>query len=208
MNFNKDKLAIRSPENKNINFNIDANILLNPFNLDGKLNIKNKKIEDIIDKFILKLLLYDENYLGNINGDLKIEFNNLNNKLIKNGEIKLNINEKKIIFEKVNFDLDKIGEINSNISFIEHQGEIKFFSKNHLIIKDHIEFAKVFQIGSRRIKNLKNIYFSLEKSIGETDFIISDVKTNNLETKNNKPNEVYLVKNIQNLRAFIRKVVD
>ena len=208
LNFNKDKLAIRSPENKNINFNIDANILLNPFNLDGKLNIKNKKIEDIIDKFILKLLLYDENYLGNINGDLKIEFNNLNNKLIKNGEIKLNINEKKIIFEKVNFDLDKIGEINSNISFIEHQGEIKFFSKNHLIIKDHIEFAKVFQIGSRRIKNLKNIYFSLEKSIGETDFIISDVKTNNLETKNNKPNEVYLVKNIQNLRAFIRKVVD
>ncbi len=208
LNFSKDKLAIRSPENKNINFNIDANILLNPFNFDGKLKIKNKKVENIIDKLILRILLYDENYLGNINGDLKIEFNNLNNKLIKNGQIKLNINEKKIIFEKIIFDLNNIGQINSNLSFIEHQGEVKFFSKNHLIIKDHIEFAKVFQIGSKKIKNIKNIHFNLEKSIGETDFIISDVKINDLEIKNNKSNDFYLIKNIQNLRAFIRKVFD
>ena len=116
--------------------------------------------------------------------------------------------KKKIIFEKIIFDLNNIGQINSNLSFIEHQGEVKFFSKNHLIIKDHIEFAKVFQIGSKKIKNIKNIHFNLEKSIGETDFIISDVKINDLEIKNNKSNDFYLIKNIQNLRAFIRKVFD
>ena len=36
---------------------------------------------------------------------------------------------KKIIFEKIIFDLNNIGQINSNLSFIEHQGEVKFFQK-------------------------------------------------------------------------------
>ena len=208
VNFINDKIKITSPKNKNINFNIDANILLNPFNFHAKLKINNKKVENIIDNFIFRLLSYDENYLGNINGDLIIEFNNLNNKLIKNGLIEANISEKKILLRKINFELDKIGEINSDISFIKNRGETKFFSKNHLIIKNHIEFAKVFQIGSKKTKNMKNMYFNLEKSIGETDFIISDVRINNPGKKNNKSDEFYLVKNIQNLRSIIRNFIN
>ena len=191
-----------------INFNIDANILLNPFNFDAKLKVNNKKVENIIDNLILNLLSYDENYLGNINGDLIIEFNNLNNKLIKNGIIQLNISEKKIFLRKVNFEVDKIGEINSNISFVTDQGQTKFFSKNHLIVNNHIEFAKAFQIGSKNTKKIKNMYFNLEKSIGETDFIISDIRVNNPEKKNNKSDKFYLVKNIQNLRSLIRNFID
>ncbi len=208
LNFKDNKLKIRSPESKNINFNIDANILLNPFNFDAKLKVNNKKVENIIDNLILNLLSYDENYLGNINGDLIIEFNNLNNKLIKNGIIQLNISEKKIFLRKVNFELDKIGEINSNISFVTDQGQTKFFSKNHLIVNNHIEFAKAFQIGSKNTKKIKNMYFNLEKSIGETDFIISDIRVNNPEKKNNKSDKFYLVKNIQNLRSLIRNFID
>ncbi len=208
LNFINDKIKITSPKDKNINFNVDANILLNPFNFDAKLKVNNKKVENIIDNFILRLLSYDENYLGNINGDLIIEFNNLNNKLIKNGLIEADISEKKILFKKVSFELDKIGEINSDISFNNNQGETKFFSKNHLTIKDHIEFAKVFQIGSKKTKNIKNMYFNLEKSVGETDFIISNVRINNPEKKNNKSDDFYLVKNIQNLRSFIRNFID
>ena len=208
LDFKNNKLKIKSPLNKNINFNISADILFEPFYFEGVLNIKNKKVENIIDNFILKILSYDENYLGNINGDLKIKFNDLNNKLIKNGEIDININEKKIIMKKINFELDKIGEINSRINFITNQGQTKFFSKNHLIIKDHIEFAKVFQIGSKNTKNIKNIYFNLEKSIGETDFMVSNVRINNPEKKNNKSEEIYLVKNIQNLRSFIRNFIN
>ena len=101
---------------------------------------------------------------------LKIKFDELNNKLIKNGEIDFNINEKKINFKKANFNLDKIGYINSNISFIEDKGDIKFISKNQLNIENHIEFAKIFQIGSKKIKNIKKIYFDLEKKYWRNRF--------------------------------------
>ena len=208
LNFSNNELKIASPINTNINFNVDAKILFDPFYFDGSLKIKNKKVENIIDNLILKILLYDENTLGNINGNLKIEFIDLKNKLIKNGEIELVINQKVIILKKANFNLDKIGNINTTISFSEHQGEIKFFSKNHLVIRNHIEFAKAFQVGSKKVKNIKDIYFNLEKSIGTSDFIISDIKVNDIKNKSKKSNEIYLVKNIQNLRAFIREVID
>ena len=74
-------------------------------------------------------------------------------------------------------------------------------------LKNHIEFAKVFQIGSNKVKNIKHIYFDLEKNVGDNQIVINNVKINN---KNNisKSDQKYIVKNIQNLRASIRKVID
>ena len=40
------------------------------------------------------------------------------------------------------------------------------------------------------------MYFNLEKSIGETDFIISDIRVNNPEKKNNKSDKIE-IKNTQ-----------
>ena len=94
--------------------------------------------------------MYDENYLNNVNGELKIKFKDLNNKLIK-AEIDLIVNDKKINLI-ARFDLDKIGYIKTELSFSEIQGELKFIAKNRLIIENHIEFAKIFQISSKKIK--------------------------------------------------------
>ena len=206
INFYDDKIYISSPNKKNTNFNIDSVIQLKPFYSDIELTIKKKKVENIIDNILLNLLAYDKNFLGNINGNLKIKFRDLDNRLIKNGQINFFVNEKVINLEKANFKLDKIGEINTKISFIEKQDEKIFLSKNHLKIKNHIEFAKTFQIGSKKIKNIKDIFFDLEKNIGENDFIISNVTISNL--KNEKSEEKFVVKNIQNLRAIVRKLID
>ncbi len=207
INFYDDKIYISSPNKKNTNFNIDSVIQLKPFYSDIELTIKKKKVENIIDNILLNLLAYDKNFLGNINGNLKIKFRDLDNRLIKNGQIDFFVNEKVINLEKANFKLDKIGEINTKISFIEKQDEKIFLSKNHLKIKNHIEFAKTFQIGSKKIKNIKDIFFDLEKNIGENDFIISNVIISNLK-KNEKSEEKFVVKNIQNLRAIVRKLID
>ena len=206
INFYDDKIYISSPNKKNTNFNIDSVIQLKPFYSDIELTIKKKKVENIIDNILLNLLAYNKNFLGNINGNLKIKFRDLDNRLIKNGQINFFVNEKVINLEKANFKLDKIGEINTKISFIEKQDEKIFLSKNHLKIKNHIEFAKTFQIGSKKIKNIKDIFFDLEKNIGENDFIISNVTISNL--KNEKSEEKFVVKNIQNLRAIVRKLID
>ena len=114
---------------------------------------------------------------------------------------------KKINFKKINFDLDKIGNLVSQFDIVENQGSIKFYSKNQLNIKNHIEFAKRFQVSSKKVKKIQQINFNIEREIGKSDFILKNVKVNNINEKN-KFNEIFFVKNIQNLRAHIRKIVD
>ncbi len=189
------------------NFNLDSKIQLNPFYFEGELEIKNKKVESIIDNFLLKLLSNDENYIGNINGILKIKFDNLKNKLIKRGNLDILISEKNIKLTAAKINLENIGYINTKVSFLEDNGDIKFISNNHLNINNYIEFAKAFQIASNRAKKIKQIHFDLEKNIGETDFIIKNVRINN-ENDNEKLSKIYLVKNIQNLRSYIRRFID
>jgi len=196
-----------SSDKKNINFITKSIIKLNPFYFDGSLLIKNKKIEHIIDHVLVKLLLYNEDLLGNLNGNFVLKFQDINNKLLKDGEISLSINERKINFKEINFDLDKIGDVVSQIDIIDSQGSIKFYSKNKLNIKNHIEFAKKFQVSSKKVKKIKQINFDIEREIGKSDFILKNVKVNNIDEPN-KYNEIFFVKNIQNLRAHIRKIVD
>ena len=205
--FQNGIIDISSPNKNKTNFNIKSRIQLNPFYFNGSLIIKNKKIDNLIDNILFNLMAYNEDYLGNFNGELNIKFEELNNKLIKKGEINFNIIEKKTDLENARFVLDKIGFIKSNLSFEADNGFIKFISKNELNIENYIEFAKVFQISTKKIKNINKIYFDLERNIGQKDFILSNIKINNIENTE-KSNEVFLVKNIQNLRSHIRKVID
>ena len=54
---------------------------------------------------------------------------------------------------------------------------------------------------------IKQIHFDLEKNIGVSDFVIKNVKINNIEN-NSIFSEIFLIKNIHNLRSHIRKVID
>ena len=205
--FSNNKIKIISPNEKNTNFKVFSNIQLDPFYFNGSITIKNKKVEKIINIILLNLLEYEENYLGNISGIFKIKFSDLNNKLIQNGEIDIEINEKNISFNNSVFYLNKIGTLQTNIKFIDREGETVFYSENELNIENHIEFAKIFQIGSKEVKNIKKIFFDLQKNVGETDFVISNIRIN---SSNNfkKPNQEFIVKNIQNLRANFREVIN
>ena len=207
LEYRNSKITVFSPNKEKNNFNVNSQINLNPFYFEGELEIKNKKLENIIDIFLLNLLLYDKSYFGNLNGLLKIKFNQLKNKLINEGELSFLISEKILKINRTKFNLDKIGYINSNISFVENNGDMKFLSENQLHIENHIEFAKVFQVSSKKVKNIKIIYFDIEKAFGDSDFTISNVKIN--DSKNlEKSDDIFIVTNIQNLRSHIRKVID
>ena len=65
----------------------------------------------------------------------------------------------------------------------------------------------MFQIASNKVKNIDQISFQLEKNIDEKDFTISNVIINNVKN-NEKIKQIFIVKNIQNLRSNIRKVLD
>ena len=126
---------------------------------------------------------------------------------LKSGEISLNIKEKKINLKESRFNLGKIGTLKTKIKFIENEGEIIFFSNNMLDIINHIEFAKIFQIGSNKAKNINRIYFDLKKNIGDNKITISNVRINSSDNKVDADN-FFIIKNIQNLRASIRKIID
>ncbi len=205
--YKNHNLIISSPKTKNINYNIDGNLKLKPFNFEASLKIKNKKINNIIDNLLVNLIFYDESYLGNLSGNLKIIFDDLDNKIINSGEIKFNIDEKKINLINSRFNLNKIGNMETKMRFSENQGDIKFISNNVLFIKDYIEFAKLFQIATNKVKDIKKIYFDIERNIGDRDLTISNIKINNLNSVNNM-NTKFVIKNIQNLRASFRQVID
>ena len=200
-------INITSPKIDETNFNINSNINLNPFYLNGELAIKNKKVDNIIDNILINLFLYDENFIGNFNGIFKIKFKDLKNKIIKNGEIDFIIDEKKIAAKNAYINLDKIGKMKTEIQYISDQGDIKFLSKNNLFIENHIEFAKIFQVSSKKIKKIKNLYFELEKNVDETNFLISNIKINDLEKKELQK-QIFEIKNIQNLRSHIRQIIN
>ena len=207
LEYRNSKITVFSPNKEKNNFNVNSQINLNPFYFEGELQIKNKKLENVIDIFLLNLLLYDKSYFGNLNGLLKIKFNQLKNKLINEGELSFLISEKSLKLNRTKFNLDKIGYINSNISFLENNGDMKFLSENQLHIENHIEFAKVFQVSSKKVKNIKIIYFDIEKAFGDTDFTISNIKINDSKNVENS-DDIFIVTNIQNLRSHIRKVID
>ena len=204
----KDNIVkfISPKQKKNLNFIFEGKVQLKPFYFDGKLLIKDKKIDLIIDNFLSKLYLYDEKFVGNLNGILKIKFDELDNKLLKNGEINLVINEKKIIFNEANFNLDKIGSIKTDMKFTEHNGTTRFISKNKLNVKNHIEFAKTFQVGSKKAKDIEEIYFDLEKDLGSSDYLLKNVKISGSGNFTNSDG-IFVIKNIQNLRSYIRKII-
>ena len=205
----KDNIVkfISPKQKKNLNFIFEGSAQLKPFYFDGKLLIKDKKIDLIIDNLLSKLYLYDEKFVGNFNGILKIRFDKLDNKLLQNGEINLVINEKKIIFNEANFNLDKIGSIKTDIKFTKHNGTTRFISKNKLNVKNHIEFAKTFQVGSKKAKDIQEIYFDLEKDLGSSDYLLKNVKINSSGNFTNSDG-IFVIKNIQNLRSYIRKIID
>ena len=207
LNFKNNIINITSPDEDNINFKINSYIQLSPFFSNSELIISDKKIDTIIDNVLLHLLLYNEKYMGNLSGYLKLKFNKLDNKIVKNGEINFELNEKKIKLLNSFFILDGIGDLETNMNIIDKDGDLIFASSNILYLKNHSGFSKIFQIGKKKVKHINKIYFDLERKLGEDDFIIKNVKLNDTNSTKNLEKE-YIIKNIQNLRTSFKKIIN
>ena len=207
LNFKNNIINITSPDEDNINFKINSYIQLSPFFSNSELIISDKKIDTIIDNVLLHLLLYNEKYMGNLSGYLKLKFNKLDNKIVKNGEINFELNEKKVKLLNSFFILNGIGDLETNMNIIDKDGDLIFASSNILYLKNHSGFSKIFQIGKKKVKHINKIYFDLERKLGEDDFIIKNVKLNDTNSTKNLEKE-YIIKNIQNLRTSFKKIIN
>ena len=200
------KIFINSPDkSKNQKIKINSIIELEPFYIESTIDISKKDNNFLIDN-LLYFILNSNEYLGNINGKLTLALNNLQNSIINDGKINFSINEQFVKLENSVFEIKGIGKIKSDFRYYENQGDLIFTSENVFEITNVKEFSKKFQISSKRLKNIKTIYFDLEKNIDNNEISISNIYLNKV---NEDPvsDEFYIIENLQVLKNLIRKLL-
>ena len=200
-----NKIFISSP-NTNQKIKLNSNIELDPFFFDAKINIDDKDINFFINNLLSIIFHSSEDYLGNINGHINIEINNLKNSIINKGNIDFSIKEKVIKLEKSLFEIEGIGKIKSEFRYYINDGDLLFTSENIFEIKNRKEFSRKFQISSKNLQNVNKIYFNLEKNVDSGEISISNIYINKVD-KQNFSEKIYIIQNIQKLKALIRDVL-
>jgi len=205
--FKDDQIIINSPNiSKKQKINFSSKIELNPFNFNSKIIINDKNDNFIIDKILYYILNLNDESIGNLNGNLNLIFTNIDNPIIDSGKINFSIKEKSIKLEKSFFKIKNIGTIKSNIRYYENEGDLIFASENVFEIINKKEFARKFQLSSKKLSNINKIFFDFEKNIENGEISISNIYLNEVDTKNYSE-EFYIIKNIQLLKKLIRKII-
>ena len=206
---NDNEIFINSPNiSKKQKIKLESSIRLNPFIFDTKIIIDKKDTNFIIDNILYFLLNLDNDkeHLGNLNGDLSLIFTNIDNSIIDNGKINFSIKEKSIKINNSIFEIKNIEKLKSDMRYYENEGDLIFLSENILEIIDKKEFARKFQISLKKLKKINKIFFNYERNIDSGEVFISNIHLNEIGTLNDSA-EFYKIKNIQTLKALIRKVL-
>ncbi len=203
--FRDNKIFIISPD-KNQKIKLDTKIELNPFFLDSKVDIDDININFFIDNLLSVIFNSKEDFLENINGNVSLKLNNLKNSIINNGLINFSINEKDIKLEKSLFEIQSVGKIKSEFRYFIDRGDLIFVSENIFEINNTKEFSRKFQVRPKNLQNLKKIYFNLEKNIDSGEISISNIYLNKVDKKYFSE-KVYIIQNIQVLKALIRDIL-
>ena len=203
--FRDNKILIISPD-KNQKIKLDTKIELNPFFLDSKVDIDDININFFIDNLLSVIFNSKEDFLENINGNVSLKLNNLKNSIINNGLINFSINEKDIKLEKSLFEIQSVGKIKSEFRYFIDRGDLIFVSENIFEINNTKEFSRKFQVRPKNLQNIKKIYFNLEKNIDSGEISISNIYLNKVDNQNFSE-KIYIIQNIQILKALIRDVL-
>ena len=206
-NVKNNQITLKSDNNNNIQ--IDTKIELSPFNLNSFITLNKQNLNFLVDELIFSILNLNSNLIGNLNGDIKFLFTNIEHELIRNGNINLNISQKTINVSEVLFNIGKIGPIKTDIKYTEENGDIIFQSSNSLFIKNKKDFAKKFQLKLDKIKDINVLHFKIEKNITSGLISIFDIKIN--QTVNNIKNNVksrYNIRNSQELKSLVKNIIN
>ena len=201
-------ISLKSPENNN-DIKIDTTIELSPFYLNSNITLNRQNVNFLVDELMFSILNLQPDLIGNVNGDIKFLLSDIEHELIRNGNISLNISQKTINLSEVLFNIDEIGQIESEIKYKEESGDIIFHSSNSLIIKNKKKFAKKFQVKSDKVKDINVIHFKVEKNITTGLISIFDIKINQSMYKGKiNGDSRYNIRNSQELKSLVKKIIN
>ena len=202
--FNKDGIEFIDDKNKIINRSkLVGNISLDSFFFDLNLILSGIRIQTVLNNLFLNLHKINKSANLNFNGNLKINLNEVNNRLFENLVININFLEKKISLNKSSISLKKIGKVNfSDPSIYEKDDKLFIKSKIKFDVNDQQELYKRFLIPRQNRIDLNKIYFEVEYNVDDGNYFLSSINLNE-----NENNEIifYEIKNIQQLNNLISK---
>ena len=159
---------------------LDGIFELSPFFFNANLSLSNINIHLILDKLFFYLYTFNNSIHSNFNGNLKINFKDLNNKLFQDIFFNLKFSEEKIKIIPSSIGLKKIGRVFfSDINYFENSGDLYLESDMKLEVYNKNEFYRKFQIPKRKRIDLREIYFKLKKGVNYNNYFISDINLNN-----------------------------
>jgi len=202
--FNQDGIELIDDKRKIINRSkLIGKISLGSFFFDLNLILSGIRIQTVLNNLFLNLHKINKSSNLNFNGNLKINLNEVNNRLFENLIINVNFLEEKINLNKSSLKLKKIGKINFSDPLIYEKNQ-KLFVKSQVKfdVNDQQELYKRFLIPRQNRIDLNKIYFEVEYNVDDGKYFLS-----NINLKEDQNNEIffYEIKNIQQLNNLISK---
>ena len=204
--FNKNNIEFFDNKSKNKIINRSTfigNIKLDPFFFDLNLILSGVKIQTVLNNLFLNLHKTNKTSHLNFNGNLKINLNEINNRLFENLVLKINFLEKKISLNGSSLNLKKIGKIHFSDPIIYEKNQKIFIkSKIKFDVENQQELYRKFLIARQNRIDLNKVYFEVEYNIDDGNYFVSNI---NFDENQNNQSIFQEVKNIQQLNNLISK---
>ena len=202
--FNKDNIEFIDDKSKKIyHSRLIGNVELDPFFFDLNLILNGIRIDTVLNNLFLNLYLTNKSTHLNFNGNLKINLNEINNRLFENLILNINFLEEKISLNESSLNLKKIGKINFSDPLIYEKNQ-KIFIKSKITfdVNSQEELYRRFLIPRQHRIDLNKVYFELEYNIDDGNYFLSNI---NFTEKSQQASNFYEVNNFQQLNNLISK---
>ena len=202
--FNQDGIELIDDKNKIINRSkLVGNISLDTFFFDLNLILSGIRIETVLNNLFLNLHKINKTANLNFNGNLKINLDEVKNRLFENLIIDINFLEKKISLNKSSLSLKKIGKINfSDPSIYQKNQKLFIKSKIKFDVENQQELYRRFLIPRQNRIDLNKVYFEVEYNIDEGNYFLSSINFDKIE---NSQIIFHEINNIQQLNNLISR---
>jgi len=202
--FNKDNIELIDEKIKMFNHSkLIGNINLDPFFFDLNLILSGIPIESVLNSVFLNLYKINQSTNLNFNGNLKINLNEINNRLFENLIININFLDEIISLSESSLNLKKIGKINFFDPLIYEKNQKIFIkSKIKFDVNDQQELYRKFLIPRQNRVDLNKVYFEVEYNIDDGNYFLSSI---NFDKNENDEIIFYEINNFQQLNNLISK---
>ncbi len=194
-----NNIKIFNKNSKNSYFDLEGDIKLNPFYFDLILNIKSINLLEMENLAFLLFKSRKTNF-ENLSGKIKINFNDLNNKIINKGSFEASFINSSIYLDNKIFYLNKFATFEVRDYEYLESGDQVLQAKILLKVLDQEKFNR-FIFNYRKNKNIpKKIYFTYQFNSDTGDSFISTIS----KTGFSNYNEFYKFRNFQQLKNLLR----